>query len=383
MEALGRLAGGIAHDFNNLLTVIGTYSAFALRQVSSADDGLRRDIEEIRKAGETAASLTRQLLALSRRQVLQAQVLDLNTVVADTYKMLRRLIGEDIDLVTVPAQDLGCVKADPGQLEQVLLNLVVNARDAMPRGGRVTIETASVVGGTKDGPAGIPPGPHTMLAVSDNGSGMDAETLSHIFEPFFTTKGRDRGTGLGLATVYGIVAQSGGHIAVESEPGQGTVFRVYLPRVDEPADRLAPPSTGAEARGGQETILLTEDAVDLRALAREVLTRRGYQVLDAADGADALALAERHPGPIHLLLTDVVMPRVSGRELAEQLAAKHPAMKVLYMSGYTDDAVLRHGVLRSEVAFLQKPFGPGALARKVREILDTEVPAQASGSGGR
>jgi CheY-like chemotaxis protein len=222
-----------------------------------------------------------------------------------------------------------------------------------------------------------------MLAVSDNGSGMNAETLSHIFEPFFTTKGRDRGTGLGLATVYGIVAQSGGHIAVESEPGQGTVFRVYLPRVDEPADRLAPPSTGAEARGGQETILLTEDAVDLRTLAREVLTRRGYLVLDAADGAEALALAERHPGPIHLLLTDVVMPRVSGRELAEHLAAKHPAMKVLYMSGYTDDAVLRHGVLRSEVAFLQKPFGPGALARKVREILDTEVPAQASGSGGR
>jgi len=382
MEAVGQLAGGVAHDFNNLLTVITGRCHFLQQRLGGEGPGAR-DVTLIVEAAQRAAALTRQLLAFSRRQVLEMRVLDVNSVVAQVEKMLRRLIGEDIDLVTVPAQDLGCVKADPGQLEQVLLNLVVNARDAMPRGGRVTIETASVVGGTEDGPAGIPPGPHTMLAVSDNGSGMDAETLSHIFEPFFTTKGRDRGTGLGLATVYGIVAQSGGHIAVESEPGQGTVFRVYLPRVDEPADRLAPPSTGAEARGGQETILLTEDAVDLRALAREVLTRRGYQVLDAADGADALALAERHPGPIHLLLTDVVMPRVSGRELAERLAARHPAMKVLYMSGYTDDAVLRHGVLRSEVAFLQKPFGPGALARKVREILDTEVPAQASGSGGR
>ena len=382
MEAVGQLAGGVAHDFNNLLTVITGRCHFLQQRLGGEGPGAR-DVTLIVEAAQRAAALTRQLLAFSRRQVLEMRVLDVNSVVAQVEKMLRRLIGEDIDLVTVPAQDLGCVKADPGQLEQVLLNLIVNARDAMPRGGRVTIETGSVVGGTEDGPAGIPPGPHTMLAVSDNGSGMDAETLSHIFEPFFTTKGRDRGTGLGLATVYGIVAQSGGHIAVESEPGQGTVFRVYLPRVDEPADRLAPPSTGAEARGGQETILLTEDAVDLRALAREVLTRRGYQVLDAADGADALALAERHPGPIHLLLTDVVMPRVSGRELAEKLAARHPAMKVLYMSGYTDDAVLRHGVLRSEVAFLQKPFGPGALARKVREILDTEVPAQASGSGGR
>ncbi|OGK86537.1 MAG: hypothetical protein A2X51_12420 [Candidatus Rokubacteria bacterium GWC2_70_24] len=382
MEAVGQLAGGVAHDFNNLLTVITGRCHFLQQRLGGEGPGAR-DVTLIVEAAQRAAALTRQLLAFSRRQVLEMRVLDVNSVVAQVEKMLRRLIGEDIDLVTVPAQDLGCVKADPGQLEQVLLNLIVNARDAMPRGGRVTIETGSVVGGTEDGPAGIPPGPHTMLAVSDNGSGMDAETLSHIFEPFFTTKGRDRGTGLGLATVYGIVAQSGGHIAVESEPGQGTVFRVYLPRVDEPADRLAPPSTGAEARGGQETILLTEDAVDLRALAREVLTRRGYQVLDAADGADALALAERHPGPIHLLLTDVVMPRVSGRELAERLAARHPAMKVLYMSGYTDDAVLRHGVLRSEVAFLQKPFGPGALARKVREILDTEVPAQASGSGGR
>ncbi|MEK7372462.1 MAG: PAS domain S-box protein [candidate division NC10 bacterium] len=382
MEAVGQLAGGVAHDFNNLLTVITGRCHFLQQRLGGEGPGAR-DVTLIVEAAQRAAALTRQLLAFSRRQVLEMRVLDVNSVVAQVEKMLRRLIGEDIDLVTALGADLGCVKADPGQLEQVLLNLVVNARDAMPRGGRITIETGSVVGGTEDGPAGIPPGPHTMLAVSDNGSGMNAETLSHIFEPFFTTKGRDRGTGLGLATVYGIVAQSGGHIAVESEPGQGTVFRVYLPRVDEPADRLAPPSTGAEARGGQETILLTEDAVDLRTLAREVLTRRGYLVLDAADGAEALALAERHPGPIHLLLTDVVMPRVSGRELAEHLAAKHPAMKVLYMSGYTDDAVLRHGVLRSEVAFLQKPFGPGALARKVREILDTEVPAQASGSGGR
>ena len=390
MEAVGRLAGGVAHDFNNVLTVI-TGRCHFLKQRVGGDSPATRDVTLIHDAALRAAALTRQLLAFSRRQVLEMRVLDVNSVVAQMEKMLRRLIGEDIDLVTVPAQDLGCVRADPGQLEQVLLNLIVNARDAMPRGGRITIETASVIGGAEDGPAGSPPGPHTVLAVSDNGCGMDPETLSHIFEPFFTTKGRDRGTGLGLATVYGIVTQSGGHIAVESEPGRGTVFRIYLPRVDEPPDALPASAAGVEARGGRETILLTEDAQELRDLAREVLAQRGYQVLAAADGTAALAVAAQHPGPIHLLLTDVVMPRMSGRELAEELTARHPGLKVLYMSGYTDDAVLRHGVLRSAVAFLQKPFGPGVLARKVREILDAppaggqpEAPAaQASGAGGR
>jgi len=241
MEAVGRLAGGVAHDFNNVLTVI-TGRCHFLKQRVGGDSPATRDVTLIHDAALRAAALTRQLLAFSRRQVLEMRVLDVNSVVAQMEKMLRRLIGEDIDLVTVPAQDLGCVRADPGQLEQVLLNLIVNARDAMPRGGRITIETASVIGGAEDGPAGSPPGPHTVLAVSDNGCGMDPETLSHIFEPFFTTKGRDRGTGLGLATVYGIVTQSGGHIAVESEPGRGTVFRIYLPRVDEPPDAL-PAST--------------------------------------------------------------------------------------------------------------------------------------------
>jgi len=369
MEAVGRLAGGVAHDFNNLLTVIRGRGQMLLQRLAP-DDRLRRHVELIDHTAERAAGLTKQLLAFSRKQVLQPSVLDLNAIAAGTEKMLRRLIGEDIDLVTVLDPTLGRVKADPSQVEQVILNLVVNARDAMPQGGRLTIETQKVE--LDEAYArwhpGVRPGRYVMLAVSDTGVGMDAETQARLFEPFFTTKGPGKGTGLGLATVYGIVKQSGGNIFVYSEAGRGATFKVYLPRVDEPAEAIEPgPLPGVTPRGS-ETVLLVEDEEGLRDLAREVLEGQGYTVLEARHPGEALLMSERHEGPIHLMLTDVVMPGMSGRALADRLVPTRPPMKVLYMSGYTDDAIVHHGVLEQGVAFVEKPFTP---ARKVREVLDT------------
>ncbi len=369
MEAVGRLAGGVAHDFNNLLTVINGFSQLLLASLPERHEA-RSAVEEIGKAGERAANLTRQLLAFSRKQMLQPRVLDLNALVADMARMLPRLLGEDVELRTTLAPDLPRIKADPGQVEQVVMNLVVNSRDAMPRGGKLTIETADAVldeGYCRNHP-GLRPGRYVLLAVSDTGSGMDPATLARVFEPFFTTKEQGKGTGLGLATVYGIVQQTNGHVAAYSEVGIGTTFKVYLPATDEarPASVAGPAATP----GGRETVLLVEDEESVRSLARRLLHALGYHVLEASSGPDALRLAAAHRGGIDLLLTDVVMPRMSGRELADRLAEARPGVKVLYMSGYTDDAVVRHGVLEEGVAFLQKPFPPAALATRVREVLD-------------
>ena len=356
MEAVGRLAGGIAHDFNNLLTVITSYGDLLLEDLAP-DDSRRDDVEQIRKAAEGAAALTRQLLAFSRQQVLEPKVLDLGAIVAGTEKLLRRLIGADVQLATSLASDLGAVKADPGQLEQIIINLAVNARDAMPGGGRLTIEAANMeeVEGR--------PGRWVMLAVSDTGIGMDEQTKARIFEPFFTTKESGKGTGLGLATVYGIVKQAGGFIWVDSEPGRGTSFEVYLPRVDEPAAPAITRPALAEPGRGTETVLLVEDAPAVRLVTRQVLERYGYTVLEAPTGDMALRLAAKHHGPIQLLLTDVVMPGLSGRQLAGQLSQLRSEMKVLYVSGYADP-------VEPGVAYLQKPFAPEALARRVRDVLD-------------
>jgi len=372
MEAVGQLAGGIAHDFNNLLTAI-LGSTQLLLQVTPPGDVRREDVDEIRNAGLRAAELTRQLLAFSRRQVLAPKVLELNAVVANMDKMLRRLIGEDIELATALHAEAGAVNADPGQLEQVLLNLVVNARDAMPGGGRVLIETTRVLLRDElvERRHRLPPGDYACLAVTDSGAGMDESTQAHLFEPFFTTKEVGKGTGLGLATVYGIVKQSGGYIWVYSEPGRGTTVKVYLPRVPGAAEPPLPAPELPALRGGHETVLLVEDAAPVRTLARRSLEARGYTVLDAADGPSAIELSARHAGAIAVLVTDVVMPGMSGRELAERLAPTRPEMKVLYTSGYTDDAMVRQGVLNAGVAFLQKPFVPDSLARKVRDVLDS------------
>jgi len=371
MEAVGQLAGGIAHDFNNLLTAI-LGSTQLLLQATPPGDVRREDVEEIRNAGLRAAELTRQLLAFSRRQVLAPKVLELNAVVANMDRMLRRLIGEDVDLATALHAEAGAVNADPGQLEQVLLNLVVNARDAMPGGGRVLIETTCVLLRDElvERRHRLPPGDYVCLAVTDSGMGMDEATQAHLFEPFFTTKEVGKGTGLGLATVYGIVKQSGGYIWVYSEPQRGTTVKVYLPRVPGTAEPPLPAPEPPALRGGHETVLLVEDATPVRTLARRALEARGYTVLDAADGPSAIELSRRHSGVIDALVTDVVMPGMSGRELAERLAPTRPEMKVLYTSGYTDDAMVRQGVLSAGVAFLQKPFVPDTLARKVRDVLD-------------
>ena len=371
MEAIGQLAGGVAHDFNNLLTIISGYSDMLLSSLK-ADNPAREILAEIQRAGEKAASLTRQLLAFSRKQVLEPRVLDLNAIVTDTEKMLRRLIGEDLSLTTVLAPELGRVKADPGQLEQVIVNLVVNARDAMPEGGQITIETANVEVDQayfQTRPE-VQPGSYVVLAVSDTGHGMDEATKARIFEPFFTTKGPGKGTGLGLATVYGIVKQSGGSIYVYSEPGLGSTFKIYLPLVkDEIPARKSSPGTNPPSRG-KETILLVEDEVAVRAITRFALQSFGYTVLEARDGQEAIRLCEEQKPAIDLLVSDVVMPEMSGRQLTERLLTMVPRLKVLYVSGYTDDAIVRHGVLEPGAAFLQKPFTPKALANKVREVLD-------------
>jgi two-component system, cell cycle sensor histidine kinase and response regulator CckA len=371
MEAVGRLAGGIAHDFNNLLMVMIGHSQLLLRRLET-EDPIRSELELVEQAANRAADLTRQLLAFSRKQVLQPVVLDLNAVLSNLGEMLRRLIGEDIDLVTALAPRLGYVRADPSQIEQVMMNLAANARDAMPLGGRLTLETANVdldAAYTRQH-LGVPAGPYVMLSVSDTGVGMDSETQAHIFEPFFTTKGPGQGTGLGLAMVYGSVKQSDGHLWVYSEPGRGTTFKIYLPRVDEALESLdAEPDLTKPARG-HETILVVEDEPAVRAIVRHVLQAQGYSVLEAQNGREALRISALHTGPIELLLTDVVMPELSGRELAERLAARHPTMPVVFMSGYTDIAVVRHGVLEPGTIFLQKPFTPDALARKVRQVLD-------------
>ena len=371
MDSVGRLAGGVAHDFNNLLGVITGYGELLAGRLPN-DPQLKRYVSDILKAAERAAGLTRQLLAFSRKQVLQPRVLDLNAVVAEMEKMLRRLIGEDVHLITVFDEGLEGVQADPGQMEQVLMNLAVNARDAMPRGGRLTIETANVdldVTYARSRP-GVQPGPHVMLAVSDTGHGMEPEVLGHIFEPFFTTKEAGKGTGLGLATVHGIVKQSGGHIFVYSERGQGTTFKIYLPRVGAEKVAETPATPQAEEHRGSETVLLVEDEESLRGIVRECLEASGYNVIEARNAGHALELGDGHPASIHLLITDVIMPGMSGSQLAAAFTASHAETKVLYMSGYTDDAVVLHGVLAADVSFLQKPFTTEALARKVREVLD-------------
>lgn len=371
LEAVGQLAGGVAHDFNNLLTAIIGYTDLSLRRIG-LEDSIRHNLEETKKAAERAASLTRQLLAFSRKQILEPKILDLNAVVKDMHKMLTRLIGENIDLATKAAPDLGRVKADPSQVEQIIMNLVVNARDAMPQGGKVTIETANVM---LDDPntlkhVSVTPGSYVMLAVSDTGTGFDEETQSRIFEPFFTTKEVGRGTGLGLSTVYGIVKQSGGNIWVYSELGHGTVFKVYLPRVDAAASKIEKIIFETKAPGGSETILLVEDEDVVRGLTRKILMEAGYYVLDVRSGEEAIRLCRDYGGPIDLLLTDVVMPKISGKQVADRLNVLRPAARVLFMSGYTDEAIVRHGVLDANVNFIQKPFTWVGLAKKVREVLD-------------
>jgi CheY-like chemotaxis protein len=370
MESIGRLAGGVAHDFNNMLGVILGYSALLLGKVRDGADRAR--LEQIVRAGERAAGLTRQLLAFSRKQVLQPRVLALNDLVMDMEGMLKRMIGEDILLATI-LQEVGNVKADPGQIEQVLMNLVVNARDSMPRGGQLTIQTSNV---TLDASYAaerpeVRAGSYVMLAVRDTGIGMAPETRRQIFEPFFTTKGPTEGTGLGLATTEGVIKQSGGHIAVESELGHGSTFKVYLPKVDEQVQAAF--AASPQRALGTETILLAEDEPALRELTRQILEGHGYTVIEAGSADGALKQAAAHSGAIDLLLTDVVMPRMSGRELAERLAQARPGLRVIFMSGYTDDGVVRYGVLVPSAAFIQKPFGPESLLAKVREALKGEV----------
>jgi PAS domain S-box-containing protein len=375
MQAIGRLAGGVAHDFNNLLTAITGYSDLSLRRLG-AEDPLRRNIEEIKRAAGRAADLTHQLLAFSRKQVLQPRVLDLNAVISGMEKMLRRLIGEDIELLFEPCPSLGRVKADPGQLEQVLMNLAVNARDAMLGGGKLIVETANTW--LDDEYArqhvAVTPGPYVLLAVSDNGCGMDDVTRAQAFEPFFTTKEQGKGTGLGLSTVYGIVKQSQGNIWVYSEVGQGTTFKIYLPRVEEEAEPIRPPEGVKSLAGGQETILLVEDDEMVRGIARAILRQAGYKVLEAADGESAMETCRLHEGTIHLVLTDVVMPRMSGRVVADRLRELRPDLSVLFMSGYTEEAVVHHGVLNAGVNFIEKPFTPESLTSKVRQVLGATGP---------
>jgi two-component system cell cycle sensor histidine kinase/response regulator CckA len=361
-----------------LLTVIKGYSELMLDELDAADP-MRAEVEEVERAADRAASLTRQLLAFSRQQVLAPKVIDLNAVVSNMDKLLKRVLGEDIDMFAVLDQKIGAVRADPGQVEQVIMNLAVNARDAMPKGGKLTVETGNISLDetyARDH-ATVKPGNYVMLAVSDTGIGMDAATRAHIFEPFFTTKEQGKGTGLGLSTVYGIVKQSGGYIWVYSEVGMGTSFKVYLPRVDAAAEVIQP-TVAADPHRGHETVLLVEDEDGVRALIRQVLHRSGYTVLQARDGGEALLQCERHEGRIDLLLTDVVLTQISGTELAQRLLKIRPEMRVLYMSGYTDEAIVQHGVLSAGTSFLQKPFTNDSLARKVRDVLNAPPAASSA-----
>ncbi len=371
LQAIGKLAGGIAHDFNNLLTTILGYCDLLLNQIS-AGSSFRRDVVEIRKAAGRATSLTQQLLAFARRQILEPKVIDLNTIIAEMHKMLCRLIREDIDLVTVLPPGLWRVRADPTQIEQILMNLVINARDAMPEGGKLTIETGNVIldEAYARRHAGVQPGPYVLLAVSDTGCGMDAQTLAQVFEPFFTTKQRGQGTGLGLATVYGIVKQSSGHIWAYSEPGRGTTMKIYLPRVDAPLTVIEDVPHSPPAIEASETILVVEDEEDVRNLIAEILGMKGYNLLLARHPAEAVDISRTHDGPIHLLITDVTLPEVDGRSLSEEIVQIRPSVRVLFISGYTENAIVHNGVLDEDVYFLQKPFAPEILLAKVREVLD-------------
>ena len=372
MEAIGTLAGGVAHDFNNLMTAVIGYSDLALQRAGRMDL-LIKDIEQIRKAGQHATLLTNQLLAFSRKQVVRPQLLDINEIIFETEKILRRLIGEDIELVSAQATDLARVLVDPGLIEQIIMNLATNARDAMPQGGKITIETANVYLGEDYARQhlDVEPGHYVLLAVSDTGYGMDESTLSNIFEPFFTTKSKGKGTGLGLAVVYGIVKQSGGHIWVYSEPRRGTTFKVYLPVAGKQTELVAA-TIGPEMplKGGSETILLVEDDDTVRDLAGTILRSYGYTVLEANNGDEALKMYREHEGVVHILITDVVMPGMNGRKLVQEMKFLCPAMKVLYISGYTDNAIVHHGILEAGTIFLQKPFTPESLARKVREVIE-------------
>lgn len=366
MEAIGRLAGGIAHDFNNLLTAINGLSQLALTRLDSSEP-VYRDVDGIREAGTRAAALTRQLLAFSRRQILEPRIIDLNLVVSDISRMIRRVIGEDGELVTHLKDDLGYVKADLSQIEQVILNLAVNSRDAMPRGGRLTIETSNE---EVRNAAGMEPGRYVLLRIGDTGCGMDPETLARIFEPFFTTKSEGKGTGLGLSTVYGIVKQSGGHITAESQPGQGSVFSTYLPIAETRGDLFTHAEEANQLPVGTETILLVEDEPLVRSLATTLLQRQGYTVLAAGDGVEAIQIAREYPHQIDLLLTDIIMPRMHGDEVAVHVKEHRPGIKVIYASGYTGDAISDHTALQQSQAFIQKPFTLATFARKVREVLD-------------
>jgi len=373
MEAVGRLAGGIAHDFNNLLSVIISYTTMLAADADPAS-AVAQDLHEIKKAGERAADLTRQLLAFSRQQVLAPAVLDLNEIIAKMDKLLRRVIGEDVELRTIPGPSLGKTKADPGQIEQVIMNLVVNARDAMPEGGKLIVETRNV--DLDEAYAlrnlGVRPGPHVMLSVSDTGVGIDDATRTRIFEPFFTTKEQGKGTGLGLSTVFGIVKQSGGNISVESQPGRGTTFRLYFARTNEAPSEVTPYSAATSFRGS-ETILLVEDEDQVRVLVQGILKRHGYRVIEARHPNEALLLSTQYEETIELLVTDVVMPQMNGRQLAERLRSSRPEMEILYMSGYTDNAIDPGGVLEPGIAFLQKPITPLSLTRMVRQVLDART----------
>jgi len=371
MEAVGRLAGGVAHDFNNLLMVVSGYTEVLLENTDHSS-AMYPKIEAIQQATDRATTLTRQLLAFSRKQLLELKVVDMNAIVADMERLLRPLIGEDIELITRLSSNLGRTRADAGQIEQVIMNLVVNSKDAMANGGKISLQTANVNldDDWRREYSYIKPGPYVMLSVSDNGQGMDKETQSRIFEPFFTTKEKGKGTGLGLSTVYGIVKQSGGYIFAQSEIGKGTTFQIYFPRVEDAVEPAHSSQASKTSLRGTETVLLVEDEESVRQLVRETLSARGYQVLEADEGEKALAVAATHNGPIHMLVTDVVMPGMSGRELAKRLAQTHPQTKVLYLSGYTEDAIVHQGVLDSGTAFLQKPFTLQMLSRKVREVLN-------------